>query len=121
MSFVSHLEKDLPVHQNRFICIDAIAVSKETVIYYNLKRSHVCCAMIDLSKAYDRINTSLLSEKMREADLPGQVITLIDFMGKITFVCTFHGGELSDEWNLRMECDKVVFNLKYYIISIYMR
>ena len=57
--------------------------------------------MVDISKAYDRINTSLLCDKMRETELPGQVIALIDFMCKNTFVCTSYGGQLSDEWNVR--------------------
>ena len=38
--------------------------------------------MLDLSKAYDRINTSLLCDEMRETDLLGQVIALLDFIGK---------------------------------------
>ena len=49
---------------------------------YNSQRSDVYRAMVDLSKAYDRINTSLLCGKMRETELAGQVIALIDFMGK---------------------------------------
>ena len=57
--------------------------------------------MVDLSKAYDRINTSLLCDKMRETELPGLVIEFIDFMCKNTFVCTSYGGQLSDEWNVR--------------------
>ena len=55
------------------------------------------CAMVDLSKAYDRINTSLLCDKMRETNLPGKVIALIDFMGKNNFVCASYGGQLSDD------------------------
>ena len=38
---------------------------------------------------------------MRENDLPGQVIALIDFMCKNTFVCTSYGGQLGDEWNVK--------------------
>ena len=51
-------------------------------MYHNLKRSDVYCAMVDLSKAYDRITTSLLCEKVRETDLPRQVIALIDLLDK---------------------------------------
>ena len=83
---VPHLEKHLPVHENQFTyrpatgCIDAITVSKETVMYYNSQRSDVYCAKVDLSKAYDRIDTSLLCDKMWETELPGKVIALINFM-----------------------------------------
>ena len=75
-------------------CIDAITVLKKTAMSQIFD---VYFAMLDLSKAYDRINTSLLCEKMRETELPGQVITLIDFMGRNTFVCTSYGEQLSDE------------------------
>ena len=86
-----HIEKYFPVHDNQFAyrpatsCIDAINVLKETVMYHNSQRSDVYCAMIDLSKAYDRINNSLLCNKMRETELPSQVIPLIDFMSKRNF------------------------------------
>ena len=38
---------------------------------------------------------------MRETELPGQVIALIDLMCKNTFVCSSYGGQLSGEWNIR--------------------
>ena len=59
--------------------------------------------MVDLSKAYDRIDTSLLCDKIRGTELPGQVITLIDFMCKNTFVCTSYGEQLGDDWNIKNE------------------
>ena len=92
--FLSHLEKHLPVPENQFAygpttgCIDTVTVLKESVMFYNFRRSDVYCAMVDLLRAYYRINTSLLCDKMRETYLPGKVIALIDFMGKNTFVCT---------------------------------
>ena len=69
-----HREKHLPVNLNQFACrpaagcIDAITVLKETVTYCNSKPSDVYCAMVDISKACDRINTGLLCDKMRETD-----------------------------------------------------
>ena len=54
-------------------------------MYNNSQRSDICW-MIDLSKAYDRINARLVCDKMRETELPWQVSALIDFMGKKTFV-----------------------------------
>ena len=53
--------------------------------------------MVDLLKTYDRISTSLLCDKKRETYIPGQVIALMDFLGRNTFVCTSYGGQLSDE------------------------
>ena len=68
---LQHADKCLPVHQNQLAyrpptgCFDAISVSKETVLYYNSKRSDVYFAMVDLSNVYDRIYTSLLCDKIR--------------------------------------------------------
>ena len=50
-------------------------------MYCNFKRSDVCCAVVELSKAYKRINTSLVCDKMSETNLLGQVVALIDFFG----------------------------------------
>ena len=83
-----HLEKHLPVDQNEFAfrsatgCIDAIPVLKETVMYCNFKCFDVCSTWADLSRAYNRTNTSFLCDKMREVCLPVQVIAFIDFMDK---------------------------------------
>ena len=86
-----------------YVSTDAVTVLKETVMHYNLKRSHVYSAMVNLSKAYNRMNISLLR-------FTG-IIAYIDFIGKNTFVSTSYGGQLSDTWNLRMECDKEVYYL----------
>ena len=102
-----NLENYLPVHDNHFAyrlatgCIDAITLLKYTVVYYNSQRPDVYCARVDHSKLYDITNNSLLCDKMRETDSPGQVIALIDFMGKKTSVCTSYGGQLSDEGNVK--------------------
>ena len=72
-------------------------------MHCNLSRFDVYCAMVYLSKGYDRIHTSFLCDKMRVTDLPGQVFELMDFMGKDTFVCTCYRGQLSDERNVRNE------------------
>ena len=56
--------------------------------------------MVDLLKAYDIINTSLLCHKIMESGLPRHVIALIDFDGRNIFVCISYGSQLSDEWNV---------------------
>ena len=56
-----HLEKNLKIEQRQFTyrnatgCLDAITLLKETVAHYNREHTDVYCAMVDLSKAYDRI------------------------------------------------------------------
>ena len=57
--------------------------------------------MVDLPRAYDSINTSSLLDKIMQTVLPGQVIALIDFMGKNTYVCAFCGEKSSEYWTFK--------------------
>ena len=62
-------ENHHPVGENQFAykpgtsCIEAKTVLKEIIMYYNSKRSDVYCSVVDLSKAYHRINTSLFCNR----------------------------------------------------------
>ena len=38
---------------------------------------------------------------MKETVLPVQVIAIVVFMGRNTFVCTSYGEQLGDEWNVK--------------------
>ena len=50
-------------------CPSAVLVLKETVLKYTRENSNVHCAMVDLSKAFDRINYSILMTKLRATSL----------------------------------------------------
>ena len=65
-------------------CLDVITLFKETVAHYNREHTDVHCAMVDLSKAYVRINISSLCDKLKSTYLPGQIVNLIEFMDKKT-------------------------------------
>ena len=41
---------------------------------YNREHTDVFCAMVDLSKAYDRINISSLCDKLKVTYLNGQIL-----------------------------------------------
>ena len=82
-------------------CLDVITLLKETVAHYNREHIDVYCAMVDLSKAYDRLNISSMCDKLKTTYLPGQVVNLIEFMSKNPFVCTSYEGCLSDECKVR--------------------
>ena len=55
---------------------------------------------------------------MRETELSGQFIALIDFMCKILLSATLMEDSGVMSGMLRMECDREVSHLKYYFISI---
>ena len=89
-------------------------------MYYNSQLSDVYCTMVDLSKAYDRIITSLICDKTRETVFPEQVNALIDFMGKNNFVCKSNWGQLNDECNVKNgeRQGSISSHLDYYLNSI---
>ena len=97
-----HLEKNLKIDQSQFAyrnaagCLYAKTLLKEIVAYYNREHTDVYCAMFELSKAYDRINTSPLCDKLKATYLPRLIVNLIAFMGKNTFICTSYEGCPSD-------------------------
>ena len=72
--------------------------------------------MVDLSKAYERINMSSLSDKLKATYLPGKIVSLIEFMGKNTFVCTFYEGCLSDKWKVGNGVRQGVSHLVSFLI-----
>ena len=64
--------------------------------------------------------TSLLCDKKRETELPEQAIALIEFMEKTLLSAYLMEGNCVMNGMLRMECDREVFHLEYYLISIMM-
>ena len=62
------LENNLKIDQRHFAyqnatgCLDAITLLKEPVAHYNREHTDVYCAMVDLSKAYNRTNISSLCD-----------------------------------------------------------
>ena len=117
-----YLEKHLNVHSNQFAyrrstsCLQAITLLKETITHYNSRASNVHCAMVDLSKAYDRVNISILCRKLRETTLPVKIINILQYMGFHTSVATTFGGHISDPWNAKNGvrqggvCSGILFN-----------
>ena len=71
---------------------------KQTVAHYNWEHTDVYCAIVDLSKAQDKIIISSLCDKLKAKYLPDQIVNLIEFIGKNTFVCSSYEGCLNDEW-----------------------
>ena len=58
-------------------CQSAVATVKEIIKTYTENNSNVHCAMLDLSKAFDRINFGIILMKLRETELPTMIIRLL--------------------------------------------
>ena len=72
--------------------LTVVIVMKEIVSNYNKKGSSVPCAMIDSSKAYDCTNNDGLVGRLRGTGSPGNVVDIISYMGRRTFVRTIFYG-----------------------------
>ena len=81
-------------------CLNAVTVLKETVLKYNKEGSNVHCAMVDLSKAYDCVNIDKLVGRLRNTGMPGNVVDIISYMGKNTFVRTLFNGIRGSDWQV---------------------
>lgn len=81
-------------------CLSAVALLKETVLKYNKEGSDVHCAMIDLSKAFDRLNHSILFEKLLSENLDKKVVGILQKMYANSYVYTSFNGVKSNSWRV---------------------
>ena len=101
-----HLEKSLNLSPSQFgfrkntSCLSAISVLKETIASYNDKNSNVHCAMVDLSKAFDKININILIGKLMKTEMSRDVINVLEFMFRNTYVNTKINNFKGDEWKI---------------------
>ena len=82
-------------------CISAITVLKETVLNYTSSGSKVHCAMIDLSKAFDKVNHKILIMKMMEAGMPPLLVRIFKYMMENVYVNVSVGGHKGDDWLIK--------------------
>ena len=50
-------------------CLTAVSIVKETIYKYNLEKTNVHCAKVDLSKAFDFVNFKILFDKLCKTSL----------------------------------------------------
>ena len=101
-----NLQKSLPLNDTQFgfktgsSCCHAITLLKEVILKYNGDRTPIHCTSIDLSKAFDRVNFDILVKKLRETALSQDLIILIEYMMKNTFVQVNYSGYKADEFKI---------------------
>ena len=87
-----HLKSNLRINSRQFAykknvgCMTAASLLKETVCRYNKLKTNVHCCLVDLSKAYDRINIKTLVSKLLTTNVPPQIVNLLRFMYENTFM-----------------------------------
>ena len=82
-------------------CTNAVSMLKEVIYTYNSSKSNVFCGVLDLSKAFDRIDFSILREKLIKTSVPSVIVRIIDYMLQNSFVKTVYNGVYSKEWKLQ--------------------
>ena len=61
-------------------CMMAAAVVKEAILQYTTKNTNVHAAILDMSKAFDRINHKKLFKKLKDNSLPPPIVKIINYM-----------------------------------------
>ena len=67
-------------------CPFVVSIPKETVMSYVEENSNVNCVIVDLSKAFDKINYDPLMMKLLKTCLPEQIVNILYYMCNNTFV-----------------------------------
>ena len=81
-------------------CLSAVALLKETIFKYHDENTNVHCATVDMSKAFDRLNHSLLFKKLSETSLNPMIIAALRSMYNNTNVNTSFNSCRSSAWKV---------------------
>ena len=84
--------------RNNSSCLNTVMILKEIIHKYNMEGSNVHVAFIDLSKAFDRVEHNKLIKKLRDTDLSGQIINVLDFMLKKSDIHVSIGNKVGKSW-----------------------
>ena len=79
-------------------CLSTVTLLRETAESYIKQGSKVHCATIDITKAFDKINSKLLVAKLSHTTLPRQVVDIIAYMYQNTFVNVRFNEVENDPW-----------------------
>ena len=83
-------------------CLTANIVFRETILNYTSRNSNVHAAVLDMSKAFDRINPNILIEKLiNDSDLPSPIIRILKFMNENQMVWIGLNGRRGEKWQIK--------------------
>ena len=82
-------------------CLSAHIILKEIIKKYNSENSNVYSAMVDISKAFDKVNHSILINTLQSLSLPISVSNTIKNMFDNTYANVCVNGIYTSEWRIR--------------------
>ena len=81
-------------------CLHAITMVKEVIFKYNQEGSNVHCTLIDLSKAFDRINKEILFRLLDGSGLNPRIVNIIRCMYDESYVNTLFNHVKGNSWRV---------------------
>ena len=73
---------------------------KETILNYTQSHSNVYACFLDISKAFDSVDHSLLINKLHKLGIPDCIINIIRYWYGNQFVCVKYKNSISKEWRV---------------------
>ena len=81
-------------------CLSPGLILKEVIHKYNSSKSDVHCAMLDFSKAFDRINIKLLIKKLIDSNLPVPIVKILGFMFENVYAHVMFANHKGNSWKI---------------------
>ena len=78
----------------------ACYVLKETVLNYTQSHSHVYGCFLDISKAFDTVNHSIMIDKLHKLGIPASLVNIIEYWYDNQYVNVRFKNSFSEEWKI---------------------